>query len=58
MNKQYRDGGDLDVPNLDKPLELLESWVKEAKEKGSEVPNAMAISTVCNDGNHIVEWYF
>ena len=50
MNKQYRDGGDLDVPNLDKPLELLESWVKEAKEKGSEVPNAMAISTVCNDG--------
>ena len=23
MNKQYRDGGDLDVPNLDKPLDLI-----------------------------------
>ena len=50
MNKQYRDGGNLEVPNLEKPLELLESWVKEAKQKGSEVPNAMTISTVSSDG--------
>jgi pyridoxamine 5'-phosphate oxidase len=50
MNKQYRDGGNLEVPNLENPLELLESWVKEAKQKGSEVPNAMTISTVSSDG--------
>jgi len=50
MNKQYRDGGNLEIPNPNKPLELLELWVNEAKQKGSAVPNAMSISTVGIDG--------
>ena len=47
----YRDGGEIEIDDLGKPLSLLDSWISEAKEKGLVEPNAMSISTVSSSGS-------
>ena len=47
----YRDGGEIKIDDLGKPLSLLDSWISEAKERGLVEPNAMSISTVSPSGS-------
>ncbi len=37
--------------NLQRPLQLLADWVKEAKDLGIAEPDAMNLATVDKDGN-------
>ncbi len=46
----YRDGGPIIVPNVNKPLELLKDWIKEAVDNNLIEANAMCLSTVSKDG--------
>lgn len=47
----YRDGGPIVLTNPDKPLSILNDWIKEAIDNNLIEANAMCISTVSQDGS-------
>ena len=51
MRKDYRDGGELSIPDPQNPLELLSEWILDAKEAGVTEPNAMSLATVDQSGS-------
>ena len=49
--KEYRDGGEIAVEDPDEPLDLLSSWIREARERGIVEPNTMSLATVDESGS-------
>ena len=50
QRKEYRDGGEIAIPDPAQPLEVLSEWLEEAKSSGVTEPNAMSLATVDSEG--------
>ena len=50
QRKEYRDGGEITIPDPARPLEVLSEWLEEAKSSGVTEPNAMSLATVDSEG--------
>ncbi len=50
QRKEYRDGGEITIPDPSQPLEVLSEWLEEAKSSGVTEPNAMSLATVDSEG--------
>ena len=51
LRKDYRDGREISIPDLQVPLGLLVNWIQEAQAGGVTEPNAMSLATVDGSGN-------
>ena len=50
MRVDYRDGGRIEIPDKNKPLQVLLNWIEEARRNELIEANAMCISTIGKNG--------